>query len=76
MFAAQIINFPVAHGTSGHLIGAALATALLGPVAAVLVIAAVLTLQCILFGDGGIYALGANIFNMALLSVCVCQLQL
>jgi cobalt/nickel transport system permease protein len=65
VFAAQMINFPVAGGTSGHLIGAVLAAVLLGPSAAVIVISAVLIVQCLMFADGGITALGANIFNMA-----------
>jgi cobalt/nickel transport system permease protein len=65
VFAAQMINFPVAGGTSGHLIGAVLAAVLLGPSAAVIVISAVLIVQCLMFADGGISALGANIFNMA-----------
>ena len=59
-----MINFPVAGGTSGHLIGAVLAAVLLGPSAAVIVISAVLIVQCLMFADGGISALGANIFNM------------
>lgn len=67
VFAAQMINFPVAGGTSGHLIGAVLAGALLGPSAAVIVISAVLIVQCLMFADGGISALGANIFNMGLI---------
>jgi len=65
IFAAQMLNFPVAAGTSGHLTGATLATVLLGPSAAVIVISAVLILQCLMFADGGITALGANIFNLA-----------
>lgn len=65
VFAAQMINFPVAGGTSGHLLGAVLVAALLGPGAAVIVISAVLIVQCLMFADGGISALGANIFNMA-----------
>jgi cobalt/nickel transport system permease protein len=69
VFAAQMLNFPVAGGTSGHLIGATLVSILLGPGAATIVIAAVLLVQCFLFADGGILALGANIFNMALLGV-------
>jgi len=68
IFAAQMLNFPVAGGTSGHLIGAVLAAVLLGPSAAVLVMSSVLILQAFLFADGGITALGANIFNMALLA--------
>jgi cobalt/nickel transport system permease protein len=67
VFAAQMINFPVAGGTSGHLIGAVLAAALLGPSAAVIVISAVLIVQCLMFADGGISALGANIFNMGII---------
>jgi cobalt/nickel transport system permease protein len=67
VFAAQMVNFPVAGGTSGHLIGAVLVAVLLGPSAAVVVISAVLIVQCLMFADGGISALGANIFNMAVL---------
>jgi cobalt/nickel transport system permease protein len=67
VFAAQMINFPVAGGTSGHLLGGVLAAALLGPSAAVIVLSAVLIVQCLMFADGGITALGANIFNMAIL---------
>jgi cobalt/nickel transport system permease protein len=67
VFAAQMINFPVAGGTSGHLIGAVLAAVLLGPSAAVIVISAVLIAQCLMFADGGISALGANIFNMGII---------
>jgi cobalt/nickel transport system permease protein len=67
LFAAQMLNFPVAAGTSGHLIGGALVAALLGPSAAVVVVTTVLIVQCFLFADGGVSALGANIFNMALL---------
>ncbi len=65
VFAAQMLNFPVLGGTSGHLIGAVLTAALLGPSASVIVISSVLIVQCFLFADGGIAALGANIFNMA-----------
>ncbi len=71
VFAAQMLNFPVAGGTSGHLIGAVLAAVLLGPSAAVLVMSAVLILQCLLFADGGVTALGANLFNMALVAPIV-----
>jgi cobalt/nickel transport system permease protein len=65
IFAAQMVNFPVAAGTSGHLIGATLAAVLLGPWAAIVVMTAVLVVQCLLFADGGLLALGANVFNMA-----------
>ena len=68
VFAAQMINFPVAAGTSGHLVGAALLTVLLGPWLAVLVMSSVLISQSLVFQDGGLTALGANIFNMALLA--------
>lgn len=69
VFASQMINFPVLGGTSGHLIGAVLTTVLLGPSVAILVISAVLILQCFMFADGGLTALGANIFNMGLVAV-------
>ena len=67
IFAAQMLNFPVAGGTSGHLIGGVLAAILLGPWAGIIVISAVLVIQCLLFQDGGITALGANIFNMGII---------
>src|SRR5512141_3014809 len=68
IFAAQMLNFPVAGGTSGHLMGSVLAAILLGPSAAIMAMSAVLILQALLFNDGGITALGANLFNMALLA--------
>lgn len=71
IFAAQMLNFPVAGGTSGHLIGGVLAAVLLGPAAAVVVMTAVLVVQCFLFQDGGVSALGANVFNMAVLAPVV-----
>lgn len=71
IFAAQMLNFPIVGGTSGHLIGATLAAVLLGPSAAVLVLTAVLIVQCLVFADGGILVLGANIFNMAILGPIV-----
>lgn len=67
VFAAQMVNFPVAGGTSGHLIGGVLVGVLLGPAAGVVVMASVLIVQCLLFADGGILALGANIFNMGVI---------
>ena len=70
VFAAQMLNFPVAGGTSGHLVGGVLTAILLGPSAAILVITCVLIVQCLMFADGGITALGANVFNMAIVSVC------
>ena len=70
IFAAQMLNFPipVAGGTSGHVIGAALAAILLGPWAAVLIMSCVLIAQCLIFQDGGLLALGANIFNMGIVA--------
>ena len=68
LFAAQMVNFPVAGGTSGHLVGGALVAALLGPSAAVVVVTTVLIVQCFLFQDGGVMALGANVFNMAIVN--------
>lgn len=70
VFAAQMLNFPVAGGTSGHLVGGVLTAVLLGPSAAVVVMSCVLIVQCLMFSDGGLLALGANIFNMGIVSVC------
>jgi len=71
IFAGQMVNFPVAGGTSGHLLGAALATILIGPWSASLVLATVLIVQSLFFQDGGITALGAGVFNMAIVAVIV-----
>lgn len=71
IFAGQMLNFVVAGGTSGHLIGAALATIILGPWAAALVLTCVITVQALIFQDGGLLVLGANIFNMAIVGVMV-----
>jgi cobalt/nickel transport system permease protein len=68
VFAAQMLNFPVAGGVSGHFVGAVFAAVLLGPGCAVLVMAVVLLLQCLLFADGGITALGTNLLNMGLVA--------
>jgi len=65
IFAAQMLNFPVMGGTSGHLLGGVLAAVLLGPCAGAIVIAIVLVVQCLIFQDGGLTTLGANIFNMS-----------
>jgi len=67
IFAAQMVNFPVLGGTSGHLLGGVLAAVLLGPFAGAIVIACVLVIQCLIFQDGGLTALGANILNMAVI---------
>ncbi len=71
IFAAQMINFPVAGGTSGHLLGGALAAIVLGPWAAILVMTAVVAVQALLFQDGGLVVMGANIFNMGLLTALI-----
>jgi len=71
VFAAQMINFPVAGGTSGHFLGGLLSAVLLGPWSAVLVMTANFIVQCLLFQDGGLTALGANIFNMGILGCLV-----
>lgn len=71
IFSGQMLNFAVAGGTSGHLMGAALATILLGPWAAILVITSVVSIQALIFQDGGLLALGANIFNMGVVGVAV-----
>ena len=67
IFAGQMLNFAVAGGTSGHLMGAALAAILLGPWAAVLVMTSVVSIQALVFQDGGLLVLGANLFNMAVI---------
>jgi len=71
IFAAQMLNFPVGAGTSGHLIGAALAAILVGPYAGALAVTVVLTVQALFFADGGLTALGLNIVNMALIASVV-----
>jgi len=71
IFAGQMLNFSVAGGTSGHLLGAAIATILLGPWAAVIVMTTVVSVQALIFQDGGLLALGANLFNMAVIGVTV-----
>jgi cobalt/nickel transport system permease protein len=71
IFAGQMLNFSVTGGTSGHLVGATIATILLGPWAAMLVLTCVVGVQALIFQDGGLLALGANIFNMAIVGVTV-----
>lgn len=71
IFAAQMINFPVAGGTSGHLLGGALAAIVLGPWAAMLVMTAVVAVQGLLFQDGGLLVMGANILNMGLVTAAI-----
>ena len=71
IFAGQMLNFTVIGGTSGHLMGAAIATILLGPWAAILMMTTVVGVQALIFQDGGLLVLGANIFNMGILGVAV-----
>jgi cobalt/nickel transport system permease protein len=71
IFAAQMINFPVAGGTSGHLLGGALAAIVLGPWAGMLVMTSVIAVQALLFQDGGLLVMGANILNMGLATAAV-----
>jgi cobalt/nickel transport system permease protein len=68
VFAAQMLNFPVASGTSGHLLGGALAAVLVGPAVGAVCVSVVLAVQALLFADGGLSALGLNVLNMALLT--------
>ncbi|MDG4596029.1 MAG: energy-coupling factor ABC transporter permease [Candidatus Contendobacter sp.] len=67
IFAAQMMNFPISGGTSGHLLGGVLASALLGVPFGVLALALVVTIQALVFADGGLTVLGANVLNMAVL---------
>lgn len=69
IFAVQMLNFPVGAGTSGHLMGGALAMVLVGPHAAVLAVTVVLMVQALMFADGGLVALGLNVFNLSLVGV-------
>src|ERR1041385_1617931 len=71
IFAAQMINFPVAGGTSGHMLGGALAAITLGPWAGMLVMTAAIMVQGLLFQDGGVLVMGANILNLWLIRVVV-----
>ncbi|MFF0716181.1 energy-coupling factor ABC transporter permease [Streptomyces bauhiniae] len=71
IFAVQMLNFPVAAGTSGHLLGGALAAILVGPYTAVLCVSVVLLMQGVLFADGGLTALGVNITDMAIVTTVV-----
>jgi cobalt/nickel transport system permease protein len=71
IFAGQTLNFPISLASSGHFLGGALAGIMLGPWAGMLVMAAVVTLQCFVLNDGGVSALGANILNMAVVGSLV-----
>jgi cobalt/nickel transport system permease protein len=76
IFAAQMLNFPVAVGTSGHLLGGALATILVGPWAGLLAMVVVLGLQTVIFADGGLTAIGSNVTVMGVVTVLVAWLVL
>jgi cobalt/nickel transport system permease protein len=67
VFAAQMINFPILYGTSGHLVGGTFLSVLLGPYAAILSMTIVVIMQALFFADGGIFTFGANVFNMAII---------
>lgn len=71
IFAAQMLNFPIAGGTSGHFLGGALAAIVLGPWAGILVMTAVVGVQGLLFQDGGLLVMGANIFNMGIVTAVI-----
>lgn len=71
IFAAQMLNFPVAGGTSGHFLGGTLAAIVLGPWAGILVMTSVVGIQALLFQDGGLLVMGANIFNMGILTAVI-----
>ncbi|MCX6053431.1 MAG: energy-coupling factor ABC transporter permease [Chloroflexi bacterium] len=71
IFAAQMLNFSITGGTSGHFLGAAIMVILIGPWPAILVMTSVVSVQALLFQDGGVLVLGANIFNMAIVGVFV-----
>ena len=69
IFVAQMLNFPIVGGTTGHLLGATLAVMIVGPLAAIIVMSIVIIIQGLLFGDGGILAMGLNLTNMAIVAV-------
>lgn len=71
VFAVQMLNFPVANGTSGHLLGGVLAAVLVGPWAGTLAVTVVVAVQALLFADGGLSALGLNVVNMAVIGAVV-----
>jgi len=71
IFASQLLNFPIIGGTTGHLVGAALAVILLGPATSVVIFTVILVIQGFLFGDGGVLALGLNILNMGIVGSLV-----
>lgn len=76
LFAAQMLNFPVGFGASGHLLGSTLAVSCLGTAPAIWVMTSVLVLQCLVFQDGGLTTLGANVLNMAIVGTLCSALVL
>lgn len=76
IFVAQMLNFPIAGGTSGHLLGAAIAFVILGRWGAIIALTLVVLLQAIMFGDGGVLALGLNLLNMSVIGVAISELAL
>ena len=72
VFGAQMLNFPIIGGTSGHVLGGLLAAILVGPYAALIIMTVVLIVQALLFNDGGVLALGANIINMGVIGSWCC----
>ena len=73
IFSAQMLNTPVAAGTSGHMLGGVLAASFLGAFAASVIMASVFIVQAVFFNDGGITALGANMFNMGFIGTILCS---
>ena len=71
LFVAQLLNFPIIGGTTGHLVGAALAAILLGPATSVVIFTVILIIQALVFGDGGLLALGLNLLNMGIVGSLV-----
>lgn len=71
IFVAQMLNFPIGGGTTGHLVGAALAAIIVGPYAGIVIMTTILVIQCLVFGDGGVTALGLNVLNMAVIGCFV-----
>jgi len=71
IFAAQMLNWPIPGGTSAHFVGGAFAAIMLGPHLGALAVATVVAIQALVFGDGGLVVLGANVFNMAIVEVYV-----
>lgn len=76
IFVAQMLNFPIIGGTTGHLLGATLATLIVGPWAAIIVMSVVVIVQGLLFGDGGVLSMGLNLTNMAVVAIAASAVAL